>query len=264
VPPEDRQAFDSAAQLLGMEDYRAVLREMVRLKDDTGIMIGTLVSYPLCMLEDLETFRDFVGRGCPAQSGHAMNISVAGETTACVHQNHSYGNVYQGGIRQAYAAMSAWRDGSFLNPECAGCELLAVCRSGCRSTAHSLTGSHAGRDPLMQHRKAVKVGYSLVRDDAVVREISQGARFRVPGRLRFRPEKDFWLVNVRWANTVTLDSGLAAALAHYQRTGQTFTVADLGVANAEALARLFYKDVVESGDIAVADERSLLGLSINL
>ena len=51
---------------------------MLLAKEDFGIGIGSLVSYPLCLLGDLNKYRDFVGRGCPAKSGIRMSVNADG------------------------------------------------------------------------------------------------------------------------------------------------------------------------------------------
>ena len=96
----------------------------LKFKEETGIMIGTLVSYPLCLLGDLEKYRDFVGRGCPAQSGHLLNIGATGETHACVHEEKNYGNVFHDGISACYDNMGEWHSGEYIYDGCKECDYL--------------------------------------------------------------------------------------------------------------------------------------------
>ena len=51
--------------VLSAEDVKKSLDDAIRVKEEFGIAIGSLVSYPLCFLGDLEKYSDFVGRGCP-------------------------------------------------------------------------------------------------------------------------------------------------------------------------------------------------------
>ena len=62
------------------------LDDAIKVKNEFNIAIGTLMSYPLCFLEDLEKYSDFVGRGCPAQAGHRISINANGNVHACVHE----------------------------------------------------------------------------------------------------------------------------------------------------------------------------------
>ena len=72
-----------------------MFNEVLKIKKDFKIRVGSLVSYPLCFLEDLEKYRDFVGRGCPSQSGHRMSINSNSDLHVCVHEEESYGNILE-------------------------------------------------------------------------------------------------------------------------------------------------------------------------
>jgi len=101
VPPVSKSQIDEAYIKIDQQDALQTLNQLVEVKKDTGMMIGTLISYPLCLLGDLEKFEDFVGRGCPAQAGHRMSINANGEAHACVHEEKSYGNIFKIGIAAA-------------------------------------------------------------------------------------------------------------------------------------------------------------------
>ena len=68
--------------LLSPELTKKGLDQAIKAKNDFGIMIGSLVSYPLCFLQDLEKYKDFVGR-MPGQSGHIGSINADGNVHAC-------------------------------------------------------------------------------------------------------------------------------------------------------------------------------------
>ncbi|MCX5815307.1 MAG: radical SAM protein [Proteobacteria bacterium] len=183
---------------LTKEDALHTLEQLVKVKEETGIMIGTLVSYPLCFLSDLEKFRDFVGRGCPAQSGHIMSINANGETHACVHQEEGYGNVFELGIFKTYQNMREWHSEKYLHKGCEGCEYINICRSGCRMSAHSYFAKHDEKDNLMVSKTNFVKPYRIVYDESIYGRLNRELRFTVPQRLRFRKENGFYLVNIRW------------------------------------------------------------------
>lgn len=264
VPPVSIDDPTQTDFLLEKETARFALEQMVRAKEETGIMIGTLVSYPLCLLEDLEKFRDFVGRGCPAQSGHSINISVDGAAHACVHQQAGYGNIFEIGIREAYQKMAPWHIGEYKNQECDGCEYYYICKSGCRSSAHAYFGKYNAPDQLMVHKKNFSKPFRLVSQERIIEEIEKGARFTVPQRLRFREEKGFCLINIRWANTITCPTEEARKLKKFRDSGEEFTLRDFGFQNKALLAQLYAKDVVESKYFQVEDLRKMAGLSANV
>ncbi|CCO24234.1 radical SAM/SPASM domain-containing protein [Maridesulfovibrio hydrothermalis] len=240
------------------------LDEMLRIKADTGIMIGTLVSYPLCLLGDLEKYADFVGRGCPSQSGHLMNIGVTGEVTACVHQADSYGNIFEHGIKDVYKNMRKWVSGDFHYKECLDCDYLDICRSGCRTSAHAYSDSFSGKDQLMTGRENITISFKLGRNEAIIEAIKSGAKLTAPSRLRFREEDGFYLVNIRWANSITVPTNIALKLKEFSRSGEMFTLTDLGIENLNLAVQLFEKDALESKEINLDDQRNMAGLSINI
>ena len=49
-----------------------------------------------------EKYSDFVGRGCPGQSGHIMSINATGETHSCTHEANGYGSVFEKPIAEIY------------------------------------------------------------------------------------------------------------------------------------------------------------------
>ncbi len=261
VPSINLEHADETEFRLIKEDARHTLDQLVRVKKDTGIMIGTLVSYPLCLLGDLEKYADFVGRGCPAQSGHVISINANGETHACVHEAQGYGNVFEIGIKQAYQNMIKWHDKSYYYKECAGCEYIQICETGCRLSAHAYFGSLDGKDQLMEGKDKFIEPYKLVYDPSFYQKVNQGAVFTVPRRLRFRKEDGYYLVNIRWANTITCPTDVAELLIKYQASGLGFGIDDIGVNNREILARLFFKDAIECSELKYNDLRHKAGLS---
>jgi radical SAM protein with 4Fe4S-binding SPASM domain len=246
------------------KDALYVLDELVRVKDDAGIMIGSLVSYPLCLLGDLERYADFVGRGCPAQRGHRMNINANGDGHACVHESISYGNVFQEGLVAVWRKFREWHAGEYLHAQCRSCAFEHVCNSGCRMSALALNGSLHGPDPLMCGPEGMTKPYKLVYDESFHLRVKQGVRFRVPQRIRFRREDGYCLLNIRWANTIMVENSVAQFLERHKDAHTTFDCAEFGSERSALLAELYFKDAVESDDIAYDDERSRVGLSADL
>ena len=61
-----------------------------------------------------------------------------------------------------------------------------------------------------------------------IRKIRDGARLKVPKRIRWRQEDGFNLLNIRWGNTIEVSDEVAAFFKLYQKTGSTFTIDDFG------------------------------------
>lgn len=249
---------------LTKEDALHILDQLVRVKDDTGIMIGTLVSYPLCLLGDLERYKDFVGRGCPAQNGHLLSLNADGHAHACSHEMENYGNVFDVGLIKAYENTQKWHDGSYIFDGCKTCDYVEICQAGCRMSSRAYNGKMDGPDQLMVGKDGFLKPYRLVTDPSVLTKIDNGLKFTAPKRLRFRKEDGFYLVNARWANTITCPTDVAEFLIKHQQSGVEFSLADLGAQHRELLAKLYFKDIVETKEIKHSDLRSKAGLSADV
>jgi len=246
------------------EDVTNVMEQLVRLKEDTGIMIGTLVSYPLCFLADLEKYTDFVGRGCPGQSGHFMNINADGQTHACVHEMDSHGNIFEIRHQKAYQNMKDSYDGSNRYQGCEGCRYIELCKTGCRMMSHAYCGRYNQKDPFMVNKDSFLKHYKFAHDESIYQKMDAGLKFFVPKRLRFRKENGFYLVNIRWANSVTVSNDVAEFLIKYKYSGKEFDIKEFGYEKKSILAKLFFKDVVESKNFHYNDVKKTLGLSADL
>lgn len=246
-------------QLGGGEDFdlerdevMATLDELLRVKADTGMMVGTLVSYPLCMLGDLEKYADFVGRGCPTQAGQRISLNATGEFSACPHESEIYGNVFEIGLEEAWRATSKWRRGELRHPGCQGCDYIDVCGTGCRVAAKVYNGSLDAKDPFWRGKDSFVKPYRLVMDPAIPRKLEAGVRLMVPDTIRFRDDGNFHAVNIRWGNTITLDNPTASWLIERRRSGMPFTLADFGGGRVRELADLVVKGVVVAEEIEVS------------
>ncbi len=228
---------------LDIEGARKSIDDMLRAKRDFGIGIGTLISYPLCLLGDLQKYEDFVGRGCPAQRGNRMVIDASGETHACTHEEESYGNVFDVGITGAFSRMSKWHDGSYLYQGCADCEYINICSSGCRSASYGYFKRMDDKDSLFVGRDNITLPYKISIPDDIVRAVDSGSSFIVPDRVRFREEDGFYSINVRWANTFTIDTELARFLIDKQKSGDEISLSNMiGKNPRQTLMHMVFKE----------------------
>ncbi len=247
------------------EDALNIVDQLLKVKKDTGILVGTLVSYPLCLLGDLEKYRDFVGRGCPAQSGHLISINATGDTHACVHEEKAYGNIFESDMSACYEKMRPWHDGSYYFNECKKCDYLDICQAGCRMSAQGFSGKLDEPDTLMEGMHNFVKAYKLVYDENVFAAIDNDMVFKVPKRLRFRREKKFYLVNIRWANTIVVPIEVGEFLHAYHKSSRFFTLIDFGVKYRDLLASLFFKDaIIAEDDRHYDDVKCSSGLGIDM
>ncbi len=245
VPSIRDLVFSETDRKLGQEAALAALDEMVRARDDFGLAIGTLISYPLCLLGDLEKYKDFVGRGCPAQRGNRMVINATGATHACTHEEASYGDVFEIGIKQAFRKMAAWHNGTYLFEDCKQCRYVNVCNSGCASASQAYFADRKAKDPLFKGFEAITTDFKLEIPPEVAAAVTGGENFVVPPSIRFREENGFYSLNVRWANTFSVYHEVGRFLIDQQKQGTAFNVSQMvGEDPRQNLVNLVYKEAV--------------------
>ncbi len=267
VPPVTVDHPEETDFRLDRKGALSAINDLLRAKQDFGIGIGTLISYPLCLLGDLNKYEDFVGRGCPAQRGNRMVITANGETHACTHEMRSYGNVFDIGIKGAFRRMREWHDGSYLFSGCAECEYISICRSGCRSASNAYFKKMDGKDPLFAGKDSIKVPYKIVIPEEITQAIDSGSSFIVPDRIRFRREEGFYTLNVRWANAFAIDTELAEFLIQKQKIREQINLGNMiGGHPQKSLIQLIFKEAVvpEDPNLRERFEQGVkLGCSIN-
>ena len=267
VPAEYHKNPEATDLNLNNATALKALDDLLRAKQDFGIQVGTLISYPLCMLGDLEKYHDFVGRGCPAQRGNRMVINADGQTHACTHESRPYGNVLEVGIKGAFQKMRAWHDGSYLYKVCGDCKYINMCGSGCSAAADAYYGALDAKDPLFAGYEHITTGYKVTIPKEIIRAVDSGAAFVVPPVIRFRNEGDFYTLNVRWANTFNIETDLAQFLIAKKTSGDSFTVADVPFPDArKLLTELIFKQALIPQDTALRNFLAVdgtLGLGVD-
>ena len=252
IPPAYDRKDKEKQHYITIKEAKKSLDELLRLKKDFGMKVGTLINYPLCMLGDLEKYQDFVGRGCPTQQGHRFNINSNGETHGCVMEDKDYGNVYEVGLKEAYSRTKSWRNESYLYEGCKGCHYVDVCQSGCRMDAFSASGKMDGKDPLMPGKEFIVKPFKFKNHSYVTDKVKSGIKFKVPARIRFRKEDGFWLMNIRWASTIEITNEEARFFIEKQKNNMYFTYKDLKTKNSiERLSSFACKDAIISDEIKI-------------
>ena len=265
VPNVSIDSPEETEYKLEQKEAQSVLDQIIRVYTDFEINVGTLVSYPLCILGDLEKYRPLVGRGCPAQTGNRMSVNADGIAHACVHEMEGYGNIFEIGIKNAFANMKKWHDGSYLYNGCISCDYLSVCNAGCRMVAYSHSKKMNGPDNLMLGEHKIIRPIKLPLNNKMVNAVDSGEKFIVPKRIRFRKESGFYVINVRWANAFPIETKIGEFLIKAQKRGIKFDKNDFNVKNREIMINLFMKDVIESANSRISCETSAKfeGASLN-
>mgnify|MGYP001160005214 CR=1 FL=1 len=252
--------------VLSKEEVKNSLDDALKVKEKYGISIGSLISYPLCFLGDLQKYRDFVGRGCPSQRGHVININANGDIHTCVHEEETYGNIFKTPLNEIYNdKMKKWRDGSLHYKECKGCDYLNICNSGCQMTANAVNGQLASKDPLFVGKDGITNDINLVLDKKIYDYIENDGTFYVPERVRFRDDETIYVANPRWGNMVGLPHDLGLQLEKFKKSKIYFSANDIKINKNKNdwIANLFSKDIIES-KIDLKIKKTITGLSADL
>ena len=265
---ENSKTLLDSPHVLSQKSALDGLDQLLKARDDFGIDVSTLVSYPLCLLGDLEKYSDFVGRGCPTQRGHRINILPNGDFRSCVHLSKEVlGNVFNGkdDIKSNYHKMRNWHDGDLIHTECKECDYKNVCNSGCRVDAQAFSGKLDGRDPLMIGPikdgkilgKALRkfVPLKLTYDKNILDSIKKH-KFYVNPISRFRYENNFYLCSIKYGNIIELDYEIGKFLSTMKKNKTIFSLEEFGNDNLEMLAHYFCKDLLISTDKNFNDKRN--------
>ncbi len=271
VPPTYSQNVkldESNPYFITKEETKKTLDDAIRVKNEFGIRIGSLVSYPLCFLEDLEKYKDFVGRGCPSQSGHRMSINANGDLHVCVHEEENYGNILKSSIHEVYQNnMRKWHNGQMVYKGCEGCEYIDMCSSGCQMVSVGFNGETASKDPLYVGPNNVKKHYNLQDDikiDEIKKNITSQGEFKVLNTLRFRQEDGFYLINIRWGNSITVNNEVAEFILKYYENGHKFTLNDFPNKDYFWFLNLYLKGIFVSDEITHDADVYMQGVSANV
>lgn len=236
VPSTSCSAEVAKEFVLKPEEYIPVLDAAIRVKEKTGINIGSLIQYPVCFLKDADKYVDFVGRGCTAGK-KMICINANGETHACFHENKSYGNVLEIGLGGVWKNMEMWRNDSLVPEDCQKCKWLRWCEGGCRVYADALDKKDymcVGPDGLPEPKEEYEKSMHLVND----------GEFKIRNGLRYREEGDFWLIHIVGAWITKISGEVAGFLIDHEKTGTKFGL-DNYPEGKKSLANLLTRNIVE-------------------
>ena len=159
--------------------------------------------------------------------------------------------------------MKKWRDGSLHYSECKSCPYIKICNSGCQMTANAVNGSLASRDPLFQGKDAITEDFDIITDNKIFDYINSKKRFYVSKNIRFRDDKNIFIINIRWGNSMTINHALGKYLKNAQEKQTKFGVEEIGYERKEVLANLYFKGIIESEEKLNIDLEKI-GLSMDL
>ena len=270
VPPvysyeTSKKPIISEEYKLTHEEAKSALDQALQVKKETGIMLGTLVNFPVCFLGDLEKYKDFFGRGCPSQRGDRININATGIMHTCVHEETEYGNILKDDLREVYQnKMNKWHDKKQMIYEgCTGCSYIDSCYSGCQMIAIAFNGKFGTKDPLYVGPNAVSKKFLI--NEEIFKKLEKELEntdlsFEVNPKLRFRKEKDFYLINIQWGNSISINNKISEFI--ITNLGKTIKVKEIPF-DKPTIIFLILKDMIKNKNINIGKELQFQGLSFN-
>ncbi len=228
VPPLTKDIDLQKEYWIFDEEGKILIQTLKRLENETDIKIGTLRTLPACFVGDLEEYKMFLGRGCPA-GNKMICINVDGNCTACVHEAISYGNIYEDGLEKVWENMKKWR-GDFFPQECQQCPLFDECNGGCRVAAQAYFKTLHAFDNLRNPNNKINFYemFENYEENQMKKYINQfeNDKFRFVDSIRLRRENGFYCVNPWGASTIFIND---EDMEYYFRfKDKEFTLADVG------------------------------------
>lgn len=211
---------------IDMGDELPVLDQMLQVKEDFGIPIGSLIQHPVCFLKDVEKYKDYVHRGCPARK-KMVCLDVFGEGHACVHESKSHGNIFDIGLRGIWENLQVWRSEKIIPQECRKCSWVEECEGACRFSALTVFGDIAGRDVLMTSSGVMK-DIPLPSIPKEVYERVDNESLTTINTLKFRDEGDFYTISRIGADIVQVDTKIGKFLEQMHQDRREFRLEDFG------------------------------------
>ena len=270
VPPvysydTEKEPVVEEAYKLTHDEAKSALDQALEVKKETGILLGSLVNFPVCFLGDLEKYKDFFGRGCPSQRGDRININATGAMHTCVHEEEEYGNILNDNLKEVYQTkMSKWHDKKqMIYKGCEGCDYIPTCYSGCQMVAIAFNGKFGSKDPLYVGPNAVSKNFLI--NEKMFKELEKklddpNLPLKINENLRHRPEKGFDLINIQWGNTISVKNEISNFIKEnkYKELKANEIPFD-----KPTIIFLILKNILQNRDIDIGKELQSQGLSFN-
>ena len=109
-----------------------------------------------------------------------------------------------------------------------------------------------GADPLMPGKEFIVKPFKFKNFPMVNSLLKQNVKIFVPQRIRFRKENGFYLMNIRWANTIEVNNEEADFFIKHKKNKTFFTFDEFKkIGSLDRLASLICKDALVSNDIKI-------------
>lgn len=215
---------DFTAYHLNQADLHHMFKELLSVKEETGLNVDSLEHYPACAFPDGITRTALGGRSCSAGKT-GCTIGFNGLVRPCSHAQQTYGNIADG-FHLAWQAMHEWRSGDLVPQYCKNdCgEFPNRCGGGCRVEAENCSHSLKGTDPFCTNSvPPARVPITKTVPD-------KNATFLPAKGLRFRNEDVGQIAYASVKNWLLIDNKVADLLKRaHTENGVGFTLKDLAL-----------------------------------
>jgi radical SAM protein with 4Fe4S-binding SPASM domain len=175
---------------------------LIKLKEEFGMKVDSLVAYPICLLKNMKRYGQFSKHHCGAGKV-SCTIGADGQLRPCGHSDDRYGNTIEEPISQIWTRLKVWRDGSLLPDECKQCRYIFECSGGCRMDC-KYYGKIDSMDPYATGNEFEYIPQTSIETEP----ISLKAKYIVNPALHFRTEKfgEALIIDGNFKSVITLDS----------------------------------------------------------
>ena len=238
VVPHISKSIDQQKEfLISRKEANYILDELIKVEDDFGLQVGTLIPFPYCLMDKnghLRKYANFYSHGCPA-GNKMISLNANGNAHACVHEDKSYGNIFEIGIRGVWERMKEWRSGEIFPEPCKSCPVFDECNGGCRLCALAHKGKISAEDNLkLGWDKTGEIYFNDKYDNLKL----EGLKCSVPRDLRFRREDGFYVIDRFGSEILCVKNDIACILKDYSEENRTFSPQAVGLNEIEVIKTL--------------------------
>ena len=238
VVPHISKSIDQQKEfLISRNEASYILDELIKVEDDFGLQVGTLIPFPYCLMDQnghLRRYANFYSHGCPA-GNKMISLNANGNAHACVHEDKSYGNIFEIGIKGAWERMKEWRSGEIFPESCKSCPVFDECNGGCRLCALAYGGKISAEDNLrLGWDKTAEIYFN----DEYANLKLENLKCSVPRDLRFRKEDGFYVIDRFGSEILCVKNEIAGILKDCREEGRTFSPQTVGLNEIEVIKTL--------------------------
>lgn len=181
-PAQGSQCFEKIK--LPPERIAVIFDTLIRLKEELGLKVDSLTTYPMCLLKDMSRYGQFLSKRNCSAGKTGCTIGADGQVRPCGHSDNTYGNAIEESLLQIWPRLNEWRDGSLLPQECKECKHVVRCGGGCRMDC-KFYGKINGMDPYATGKDFALIPQKL----EPVALLDAEMKLEVNANLHFREEK---------------------------------------------------------------------------